>query len=59
MTFLEIEGLDYRAQINNDYDLGYDDCIKGYNAKHNASEQYNDGYGYAYAQGEIQSVGNN
>ena len=56
---MDIEGLDYRAQINNDFDLGYDDCIKGNDAKLNASKQYNDGYGYAYALGEMQSVGNN
>ena len=46
--------MDYRAQINNDYDLGYDDCIKGKAAKLNASDQYNDGYGYAYELGEKQ-----
>ncbi len=54
---MDIESLEARAQNKKDFDVGYDDCIKGYNAKHNASEQYNDGYGYAYAQGEVQSNG--
>jgi hypothetical protein len=28
MTYMEIESLDYKAQIKNDFDLGYDDRIK-------------------------------
>lgn len=57
MTFLEIESMDYRAQIKNDFDLGYDDCIKGLSAARNASEQYYEGYGYAYELGAKQDVG--
>ena len=59
MTYMEIESLEYKAQIKNDFDHGYDDCINDRDAKLNASDQYNSGYGLAYAQGERQSVGNN
>ena len=59
MTFMEIESLDAKAQIKNDYEHGYDDGIKGKPAKLNASQQYNNGYGYAYELGEKQSVRHN
>ena len=55
MTYMEIESLDYKAQIKNEFDHGYDDCINDRDAKLNASDQYNNGYGLAYAQGENQS----
>ena len=54
---MEIESLEYKAQIKNDFDQGYDDCINNRAAKLNASDQYNNGYGLAYAQGEKQSDG--
>jgi hypothetical protein len=54
---MEIESLDYKAQIKNEFDHGYDDCINDRDAKLNASDQYNNGYGLAYAQGEKQSDG--
>ena len=55
---MEIESLMAKAKVN-DYESGYDDGIKGKPAKLNASQQYNNGYGYAYELGEKQSVGNN
>ena len=59
MTFMEIESIMATEEPNNDYTQGYDDGIKGKPAKLNASQQYNNGYGYAYELGEKQSVGNN
>ena len=53
---MEIESLDAKAQINNEHDQGYDDCMNHKAAKLNASEQYNNGYGLAYAIGEKQSA---
>ena len=59
MTFIEIESIMATEEPSNDYTQGYDDGIKGKPAKLNASQQYNNGYGYAYELGEKQSVGNN
>ena len=57
MTYMEIESLDAKAQINNEHDQGYDDCMNHKAAKLNASEQYNNGYGLAYSLGEKQANG--
>jgi len=59
MTYMEIESLDAKAQIKNEHDQGYDDCMNNKAAKRDASEQYNNGYGLAYGIMESQSVGNN
>jgi hypothetical protein len=56
---MEIESLEAKAQIKNEFDQGYDDCINNKPAMLNASDQYNEGYGFAYTLGEKQSVGNN
>ena len=44
MTFMEIESLDAKAQIKNDYEHGYDDGIKGNAKKKNSTMLYNAGY---------------
>ena len=59
MTYLEQESLENKAQIRNDFDKGYDDCINHKPAIINASKMYNDGYGLAYSIGESKSVGHN
>ena len=56
MTYMEIESLEAKAQVNNEYDQGYDDCMNNKAAKLNASEQYNNGYGLAYGIMESQSA---
>ena len=57
MTYLEIESLDYKAQIKNDFEKGYDDCEKGIAQMKNATMLYNEGYALACETGEKQSVG--
>jgi len=59
MNFAEVESLEYKSQIKNDFDKGYDDCMNNKQAVLNASQMYNDGYGLAYGIMESQSVGNN
>ena len=44
MTFLELESLEYKSKIKNDFDQGYDDKVSGKEHKKNASQQYKDGY---------------
>ena len=45
--------------MNDDYKQGQNDYNSGKPAKLNASDSYNDGYGYAYELGEKQSVRHN
>ena len=59
MTYMEIESLDYKAQIKNEFDHGYDDATKGVKAVQGKTAMYYDGYSYGYELGEKQSVGNN
>jgi hypothetical protein len=59
MTYMELESLEDKAQIKNDYDKGYDDCMKGVNAEVGGSAEYYDGYSYAYNLQEKQSNGSN
>ena len=44
MTYLEHESLEAKAQINNDFDKGYDDAIKNKAKKENATTLYNHGF---------------
>ena len=55
MTYLEIESLDYKAQIKNDFDQGCDDATKGVKAVQDKAALYYDGYSYGYELGEKQS----
>ena len=57
MTYLEIESLEAKAQIKNDFEKGYDNCEKGMAQMENATMLYNEGYALAYETGEKQSVG--
>ena len=59
MTYMEIESLEAKAQINNDHDQGFYDCMNNKAAKLDASEQYNNGYGLAYSLGEKKTNGLN
>jgi hypothetical protein len=56
---MEIESMDYKAQIKNDFDHGYEDAMKGVKAVQGKTAMYYDGYSYGYELGERQSVGNN
>jgi hypothetical protein len=52
---MEIESMDYKAQIKNDFDQGYDDATKGVKAVQGKTAMYYDGYSYGYELGEKQS----
>ena len=59
MTILELESLDYKSQIKNDFDHGYDDAMKGKKAEQERTALYYDGYSLGYETGEKQSARSN
>ena len=48
MTILELESLDYKSQIKNDFEHGYDDAMKGEKAVQGRTALYYDGYSQGF-----------
>ena len=48
MTYMMIESLDYKAQIKNDFDKGYEDGLKHDKAEQGKTALYYDGFALGF-----------